>query len=208
MDAPGRSPHSTAAHVVRALADVAGPDWGREFSEFELTVAAWKRYPAIFGLRGFNDTYPDHKRVYMELIASRDRSLLKLGYLARIRPNYFRATELGAAVSAGLADPCQTEQWCQFLQHLLGHPARAAWAANPTNPRRAADIRGLFRDGLTATTAGALVEKIMLWCNGMVVSYVAPFSSGAAVHARELGPLLDFLAVVEGRFGKTTFADK
>jgi hypothetical protein len=76
-----------AGAAVRALLVAAADRLTRagkaEFTEWELTVAAWQADPARFGLPGFEAAHPDHKRVSCELVAGRRRSLLGDGWLER-----------------------------------------------------------------------------------------------------------------------------
>jgi hypothetical protein len=70
----------------------------KEFSEWDLSVATWKRNPNRFGCRGYEDVYPDHKRVMMEImsLAKKDNPIRR-GLLAKTRPNYYSVTDLGLA---------------------------------------------------------------------------------------------------------------
>ena len=55
----------------------------REFSEWDLTVATWKRNPNRFGCRGYEDRYPDHKRVMMEIMGTTKKdNPLRRGWLS------------------------------------------------------------------------------------------------------------------------------
>lgn len=75
-----------------------------EFSEFELTVAAWRRSPERFGLRGYTETHPDHKRVYMEIVGQKPSSPIVQGFMAKVRPNYYRLTPVGVVRAEFLVD--------------------------------------------------------------------------------------------------------
>ena len=68
----------------------------REFSEWDLTVATWKRNPNRFGCRGYEDRYPDHKRVMMEIMGTTQKdNPLRRGWLERTRANHYRMTDIG-----------------------------------------------------------------------------------------------------------------
>src|SRR5205085_157995 len=70
----------------------------REFTEWELTVAAWRRDHNRFGLRGFEGQHPDHKRVMMEIMGQTKKdNPVRRRFLEKTKPNYYRLTDLGAA---------------------------------------------------------------------------------------------------------------
>ena len=95
----------TAAEVI-LLATVGLPSEGRvEFSEWDLTVAAWKRDPVRFGCRGYEDSYPDHKRVMMEIMSSSKNNPVRRGLIEKVRPNHYRVTPLGLTEARKIAQP-------------------------------------------------------------------------------------------------------
>jgi hypothetical protein len=87
--------------VLLAAADLTAAG-NQEFSEWDLTVAAWTLNPLRFGLRGYAQNHPDHKRVMMEIMGKKGSSPVQQKYLEKIRPNYYRLTPLGKAIAAGL----------------------------------------------------------------------------------------------------------
>lgn len=88
---------TSAQQVLLAAADL-HRDGRAEFSEWDLTVAVWKRDSNKFGCRGYEDLYPDHKRVMSEILgqSKRDNPVMR-GFLVRSRPNYYHLTALGLA---------------------------------------------------------------------------------------------------------------
>jgi hypothetical protein len=87
--------------VLLAAADLTAAG-NQEFSEWDLTVAAWTLDRLRFGLRGYAQSHPDHKRVMMEIMGKKGSSPVQQKYLEKIRPNYYRLTPLGKAIAAGL----------------------------------------------------------------------------------------------------------
>lgn len=73
-----------------------------EFTEFELTVATWKRDPKQFGLRGYEHLFPNHKRVYNELISTKTTSPLYRDYMVKVRPNVYKLTQVGVVIAKAL----------------------------------------------------------------------------------------------------------
>jgi hypothetical protein len=87
--------------VLLAAADLTAAG-SQEFSEWDLTVAAWTIDRLRFGLRGYAQSHPDHKRVMMEIMGKKASSPVQQKYLEKTRPNYYRLTPLGKAIAAGL----------------------------------------------------------------------------------------------------------
>jgi len=87
--------------VLLAAADLTAAGT-QEFSEWDLTVAAWTLDRLRFGLRGYAQSHPDHKRVMMEIMGKKASSPVQQKYLEKTRPNYYRLTPLGKAIAAGL----------------------------------------------------------------------------------------------------------
>lgn len=85
----------TAAQIILLAGDDLTNGGVSEFSEWELTVASWKRDPDRFGLRGFKDDYPDHKRVMMEIMGQKPHNPIHLKLMEKIRPNYYKLTPFG-----------------------------------------------------------------------------------------------------------------
>ena len=104
------TPHKLTASetVLLAAADLAAA--GRhEFSEWDLTVAAWALDRLRFGLRGYAQSHPDHKRVMMEIMGQKTSNPVQQKFMEKIRPNFYRLTPLGKATAArirsGVAEP-------------------------------------------------------------------------------------------------------
>lgn len=107
-----RSPVSTltaAQEILFGAYDLAKA--GRsEFSEWDLTVSTWKRNPNRFGCRGYEDQYPDHKRVMMEIMGTTKKdNPLRRGWFEKIRPNTYRLTKLGLSEAERLSQVRNTD---------------------------------------------------------------------------------------------------
>ena len=94
----------TAVQIVLLAADDLTKAGNLEFSEWDLTVAAWSRDRFRFGLRGYAQRYPDHKRVMMEIMGQKPNSPVFRKLFEKVRPNYYRLTPLGKTAAARLAD--------------------------------------------------------------------------------------------------------
>ena len=98
----GNERRLTAVQIILLAADdltAAGSD---EFSEFELTVAAWNRDRQRFGLRGYANIHPDHKRVMMEIMGNKASNPILLRFMEKTRPNFYRLTPLGRVQASQL----------------------------------------------------------------------------------------------------------
>jgi hypothetical protein len=93
---------NTASEIVLLAAADLTSAGNQEFSEWDLTVAAWALDRLRFGLRGYAQSHPDHKRVMMEIMGKKASSPVQQKYLEKTRPNYYRLTPLGKAIAAGL----------------------------------------------------------------------------------------------------------
>ena len=93
-DQPLRSV-TAAQEILLAAADL--DSHSSPFSEWDLTVAVWKRDPNKFGCRGYEAMYPDHKRVMKEIMSSSPGNPLRKGWIERTGPNKYRLTSVGRA---------------------------------------------------------------------------------------------------------------
>lgn len=81
-----------------------------EFSEWDLTVATWKRNPNRFGCRGYEAQYPDHKRVMMEIMGSTKDNPLRRGWIEKTKPNTYTMTNVGQSEAERLAQAGDVNQ--------------------------------------------------------------------------------------------------
>ena len=58
---------SLRQQVMLAALDCSAGDLSKEFTAEDLLLAAWKRDPRAWGLRGYEVTHPDSERIYVEL---------------------------------------------------------------------------------------------------------------------------------------------
>lgn len=91
-----------AAEVILLAALELSLHGNETFTEWDLTVAAWKLDKKRFGMRGHG--YPDHKRVYMEIAGKKPHNPLCRGWMEKVAPNTFRLTEKGRAKAEELKE--------------------------------------------------------------------------------------------------------
>jgi hypothetical protein len=95
---------TTAANEILLAANDLSMSGKSEFSEWDLTVAAWQRDQNRFGCRGYEDQYPDHKRVMMEIMGQTKKdNPLRRGWLVKSRPNHYEITALGRNEASNIA---------------------------------------------------------------------------------------------------------
>lgn len=61
-------------------------------SEFQITVRAWEMFPEIFGLRDYENDYPNHKSVCNIYMSGKTdpNAPVVLGWMEKVKPNYYR----------------------------------------------------------------------------------------------------------------------
>jgi hypothetical protein len=85
----------TAAQEILFAAHDLDASGKAEFTEWDLTIATWKRNPNRFGARGYEAEHPDHKRVMMEIMGNKKDNPVRVGTIEKTRPNCYRLTNLG-----------------------------------------------------------------------------------------------------------------
>jgi hypothetical protein len=204
---------STAAQVILLAADDLATVGAQEFTEWELTVAAWKRDPARFGLRGYEQKYPDHKRVMSEIMGSKPTNPVQLRHIEKVRPSTYRLTALGRSEATRLRaggspktarerDPHAT------LAAYVGHRAFVRWRDDPEQPRMWSEVAEFLSaaPGAPDDDAPAQLDYVrrairagLDYCRSKDV--VRLESRGRdPVHVRDIAELSDFLQALQYRF--------
>ncbi|MCZ2344085.1 MAG: hypothetical protein LC104_20170 [Bacteroidales bacterium] len=224
MVAPERK--LTASQVILLAAADLAEAGNQEFSEWDLTVAAWTRDRFRFGLRGFAQTYPDHKRVMMEIMGQKSHSPVQQKFIEKIRPNYYRLTELGQTAAQRLLHgeplkpepvnrtkavekPAVVKDPYDVIKAFISRTEFRRWQDNPAEPRDwtgAARFLALSETELEPvdrlTEVRDAVKAAMDWCNDQEAVYLTRRSgtSSNPIHVRDLAELLDFLQALVYRF--------
>lgn len=191
----------------------------KEFSEWDLTVATWKRNPNRFGARGYEEQYPDHKRVMMEIMGTTKKdNPIRRGWIERSRPNHYRMTDIGRSEVGHLSDTKSTTE----KSHRSPQPIYDAVATfykqaifrkyvkDPEEPRMwvgAASFLGLtsndaqhVEDRRRATRTA--IENALSWLDETKADSFRRGVSGGdeAISKNDLLKLREFLDVIEKRF--------
>jgi len=215
----------TASELVLLAANDLTAAGNQEFSEWDLTVAAWSIDRFRFGLRGYAQSYPDHKRVMMEIMGQKPSSPVQQKYLEKLRPNFYRLTPLGKTAAARLkgggaaqgepepkatAKPVTVKELYETASVYVGRPEFRRWQDNPEEPRDwsgAAAFLGILK-GDKADPAERMdevklaVKHAMDWCKAQEVAFLTKGSGqgGTPIHIRDLAEMLDFLQALTYRF--------
>jgi len=191
----------------------------KEFSEWDLTVATWKRNPNRFGCRGYEDQYPDHKRVMMEIMGTTKKdNPIRRGWLERIRTNYYRVTDIGRSEADRISDTKATGEKSyrspqpiyDAVSPFYRHPVFRKYCSDPQEPRMwlgAASFLGLKSNDAQHVedcrkAARTAIENALKWLDETKAGSFRRGVSGGeeAISKDSLVKLLEFLDVIENRF--------
>lgn len=216
-----KTPHErlTAAQEVLFGAwdlDQAG---AKEFTEWDLTVSTWKRNPNRFGCRGYEDRYPDHKRVMMEIMGTTKKdNPIRRGWFEKTRSNHYRLTDIGRSEAdrlSGVKGPSEKSHRSpqpiyDAVSPLYRQSVFRKYCSDPNEPRMwlgAASFLGLtsndaqhVEDRRQATRTA--IENAIAWLDTTgAESFRRGVSGGEeAISKESLHKLREFLATLETRF--------
>jgi hypothetical protein len=201
-----------AAQEILLAASALYEEGKEEFSEWDLTVRVWLLNKNRFGCRGYEQAYPDHKRVMMELMG-KDSVPKQQGWIERTRRNYYRMTPLGLARAAELTGGERSThrravELCRSVSRYVHHPVfrahlrdreepktwlgAAAFLALPSNDPDALD--GRLRQ-IEGGISGALE-----WIAETGIQELREGDAGTAVSRDDLLQLRAFLSLLLDRF--------
>lgn len=129
--------------VLLAALQQSGTDCQRIFTMEDLVVRAWLNNKRSWGLRGYEDQYPDSDKLEKEM-GSRggdQKGIVDLGLLERVGPRVYRITPAGVAAAAALnpSDSASQEKADRELEAALKgiveHPVFRDWLVDRTRPR-------------------------------------------------------------------------
>lgn len=217
---------TAAQEILLGAADI-DRSGAKEFSEWDLTVATWKRNPNRFGCRGYEDRYPDHKRVMMEIMGTTKKdNPIRRGWLERSRSNYYRMTDIGRAEAERLGDTNLTGEKSHrsaqpiydAVAPLYRHPVFRKYCGDPQEPRMwlgAASFLGLtsnepqhVEDRRKASRTA--IDKALAWLEETNADSFRRGVSGGeeAISKESLLKLEEFLDLIESRFANQIEAIK
>jgi hypothetical protein len=140
MDAKGLG---LKQQLLLAAQEFSGGDCEKTFTLEDLVVSAWKRDKQAWGLRGYEEHYPDCDKINKEM-SSRgkgQKGLVDLGFFAIVRGRVYRLTPAGLAAAASLEpmDPISQQKAGRTLEaevkKILEHRVFKDWLNDPTRPK-------------------------------------------------------------------------
>ena len=209
---------TAAQEILLGAADLDADD-NAEFSEWDLTVATWKRNPNRFGCRGYEAQYPDHKRVMMEIMGTtKKENPIRRGWLEKVRQNTYSLTNLGRAQAEKLSKRGKTSGVFHrspqaiydavaplyksgvFRKHSRNKEEPRMWLGAASFLQLTSPDPQHLRDRLTATKSA--IENAVSWMDEKNVDVIrrGVSGSGEAISRDNLKQLQDFYGTIRHRF--------
>ena len=208
----------TAVQMILLAADDLTTAGTEEFSEWELTVAAWNRDRQRFGLRGYANIHPDHKRVMMEIMGNKASNPILLHYMEKTRPNTYRLTPLGRVQASHLrgvesGQPLKSNSMKELYESVAvfaTHPIFQRWRDEPAEPEKWKDAATFL--GIKGEKPGEATERhnnahtvtraAIDWCKTQKMEALpqSTLRGSPSIHMRDLSDLQAFLQALKYRF--------
>lgn len=214
---------SLREQVLLAALDCCGSDLERTFTSEDLLVAAWMRDRFAWGLRGYEQDYPDVDRLRKELDSRGVREgggstgLVSSGLVTRVGQRMYRLTPAGFAAAAevvgaepdarGRADRVLADAVGAILSHSVFH----AWLKDPGYPKHFRDA-GHFWGVAPGTPAKVIqtrvldvdrtLERALSLLNSGAVNEVAARHGKALFDRTDIERAANFQATLKQRFAK------
>lgn len=185
----------------------------KEFTEWELTVETWLLNKSRWGLKGYEDKYPDHKRVMNEIMAKGANKVMGRGWVKRIKPNYYSITNSGLSrVNSLLKLNTTTKNRNLFIyntvQPYVIHKSFVDYCSDSTEPKTwlgAASFLGITKNDpdILERNMRRIKEDINLaieWLEENKENLLRRDDSAKPISKDQLVKLKEFIAVLEKRF--------
>lgn len=209
----------TAAQEILFGAAVLDAEGKSDFSEWDLTVATWKRNPNRFGCRGYEAQYPDHKRVMMEIMGTtKKENPIRRGWLEKVRQNTYQLTNLGRTEAQRLSERGNTSgasnrspqaiydavyplyKSSVFRKHSKNKDEPRMWLGAASFLQLTSSDPQHLEDRQTATTQA--IENAIRWIEENSTNAIrrGVSGSGEAITMESLRQLKKFYATITDRF--------
>jgi len=214
----GKSTLTAVQEILLGSKDLDDADH-KPFSEWDLTVAVWSRDKNRFGCRGYEDQYPDHKRVMMEIMGTTKKdNPLRRGWMRKVRPNFYELTDLGrgeaqklgAATTSGPISRRSAQPIYDAVEPYFSHGVFRRYCRDPEEPKTwlgAASFLGItrndaqhFDDRLRAAKSAIVAGQEWLGEVGGAQMNRGVTGGGVAITTADLNKLRSLVAVIEERF--------
>jgi hypothetical protein len=177
-----------------------------EFTEWDLTVQCWRLDPERFGMRGYTLLYPDHKRVYAEIMGDKYSNPVKVGWMTRTCANHYTLTLAGRAHAERMKDPEGCEKNYAAVERFIQSPPFTRWMDKPEEPRTLAELLDTL-DG-TVAEAEMVVASAREWMKAHGTNYLTRFKKHGRTQPsfdlQHLSSLADFATAMRHRFPQLT----
>ncbi len=120
-----------------------GNDLKKKFTAEDLLIEVWKQDKGTFGLRNYENQYPDSNKVYTKLDGK--NGLVRKGLLKKISNRTYTMTPAGMSIATSLK-PVDEEtkfkvnrELYEAIKKILNHRVFTEWLRNPKNPNKFRD---------------------------------------------------------------------
>src|SRR6516164_3235924 len=160
---------SLRQQVLLAALDCSGGDLTSTFTAEDLLLAAWKRDPMAWGLRGHEKQYPDSEKIYVELdrasVGGRNvrGGLAGLGLLEKVQRRTYRLTPAGLAAASKVVGATPSirakaeRSLADAIENILSHPVFQDWTKDPALPKHFRDAGHFW--GIAAGTPPSVIRR-------------------------------------------------
>jgi hypothetical protein len=128
--------------VLIAALEYSDGNVNKTFTAEELLVFAWEKNKQAWGLRSYEEKYPNSDLFYRQLDAQTNkRGIIDQGLFEKVQKRVYRLTPAGLAVAAALkpSDPISREKIDRLLEtavkQIIEHPVFKKWLTDPTGPK-------------------------------------------------------------------------
>ncbi len=187
------------------------------FSAEALIVASWKKYPKTFGLKGFDEIYPDSNKVLAGIMG--EKGLPRRGWMTKVGQKLYTLTRDGRQIVRKLLQgeetppltskrslPRFSREQDLLLQGLL---ASSAYAKH----RQGREVEWTFSEACKFWSMGERlgsavdarldeIQKHLTEIERCLASGPQTLGNGREVSAAEVGVLCDLHHQLEQRFGR------
>lgn len=209
---------TAAQSILLAAADLAA-EGKLSFTEWDLSVKAWQRDRNRFGCRGYEELYPDHKRVMMEIMGQTKKdNPVRRGWIEKAGRNQYKITPLGLAQAErvgsvagdGRAQVRSPTHIYESIEPYLFHRVFLDFSRDDAEPRTWLGASAFL--GLKENTPNALddsIRQVQTAAAGALgwlreeeqeVLRRGPVGGGKTIRRADLERLLRFVDVLQERF--------
>lgn len=185
------------------------------FSAEALIVTSWQKYPKTFGLKGYDEQYPDSNKILSSIMG--ERGLARRGWLAKMGQKLYTLTcegrqvvvrlHAGGETSEKLSQVKLTREHEKHLLNLLGSNAAQKFEEGLKEELTFADACGFW--GITDSIRGdALTARldrlraVLAEAEKLVGTGTAELSTGRSVSRDELYLLTAVDEYLQARFAR------